>query len=306
MKNSFLIILVILGCNPSNKIFLDGKEHPIETPPTTVKISENFYADETEISNIDYREYLYWLAQVYGYEAVEYSKALPDTLVWQEKVEYGEPYIGNYFRHPAYDYFPLVGIDLNQAKAFTTWRTERVAELLLTSKGLIKAIKNKSLDNYFTIDRYLSGDYEWILKKESIVLPIYKIPTSGEWEKIAGIENKFKYGTDSLSRYNRKIYRRYKCLYNTKDFEKTPSSNKYYWLKKMPIASRTLSKNTNNLYEIIGNVAELVDNNIVKGGSWRDKLDNISITKNEKFVKPTNWIGFRNICTFRMIKATDH
>jgi len=47
----------------------------------------SFYIDQTELRNLDYLEYLYWLNRVYGvdYPGV-YGKALPDTLVWRDKL----------------------------------------------------------------------------------------------------------------------------------------------------------------------------------------------------------------------------
>ena len=50
--------------------------------PRRVTVS-SFYLDETEVSNTDYLEYLYWLKRVYGQSYPEvYTKALPDTLVF--------------------------------------------------------------------------------------------------------------------------------------------------------------------------------------------------------------------------------
>lgn len=270
VKYIFLIsTLIALSCHSGHKVYLKGKEYHVSTPPNTVQISNNFFADETEITNINYKEYLYWLNKVFGSESKEYQTALPDTLVWRNRIEFGEPYISNYLRHPAYDDYPIVGVNLQQAKNYTAWRTERIAESLLISKGLIKENRNENINNYFKIDRYVHGDFDWIIKKESTVIPVYKVPTIKEWKKIAGIESKFKYGTDNSSKYNRRTHKRYKCLYNTKDFDSPTRSKKHYRITNMPNATRTLSKNIYDLYEIIGNVAELVDSaNIVKGGSW--------------------------------------
>ena len=41
---------------------------------------KSFYMDETEVSNIDYLEYLYWINRVFGTDYPEvYTKALPDS-----------------------------------------------------------------------------------------------------------------------------------------------------------------------------------------------------------------------------------
>jgi gliding motility-associated lipoprotein GldK len=50
----------------------------------------------------------------------------PDTLVWIRDFaySYNEPFTRNYFWHPAFDDYPVVGVNWKQAKAFSHWRTE--------------------------------------------------------------------------------------------------------------------------------------------------------------------------------------
>ena len=99
----------------------------------------SFYLDETEVRNIDYREYLYWLERVYTSYPEVYKKALPDTLVWREELAFNEPYVETYFRHPAYDDYPVVGVNWNQANDFCKWRTDRVNEMVLQERGILYA-----------------------------------------------------------------------------------------------------------------------------------------------------------------------
>ncbi len=49
----------------------------------------------------------------------------PDTLVWVRDFaySYNEPMARSYFSHPAYDDYPIVGIDWHMARAFSYWRT---------------------------------------------------------------------------------------------------------------------------------------------------------------------------------------
>lgn len=49
----------------------------------------------------------------------------PDTLVWSHDYTYSfnEPMTQNYFWHPAYDNYPVVGVSWIQARAFSIWRT---------------------------------------------------------------------------------------------------------------------------------------------------------------------------------------
>lgn len=50
----------------------------------------------------------------------------PDTLCWVRDFaySYNEPFARNYFWHPAFDDYPVVGVNWKMAKAFNFWRTE--------------------------------------------------------------------------------------------------------------------------------------------------------------------------------------
>ena len=50
----------------------------------------------------------------------------PDTLCWihDYTYSYNEPMTNAYFWHPAYDQYPIVGINWKQARAFCVWRTQ--------------------------------------------------------------------------------------------------------------------------------------------------------------------------------------
>ena len=56
----------------------------------------------------------------------EATYVYPDTLVWirDYAYSYNEPMTRNYFWHPAYDDYPVVGVTWKQAKAFCYWRTQ--------------------------------------------------------------------------------------------------------------------------------------------------------------------------------------
>lgn len=53
-------------------------------------------------------------------------KIYPDTLAWirDYAYSYNEPMTRNYFWHPAFDDYPVVGIDWHMANAFCYWRTK--------------------------------------------------------------------------------------------------------------------------------------------------------------------------------------
>ena len=60
----------------------------------------------------------------------------PDTLAWVHDFTYSfnEPMTNNYFWHPAYDDYPVVGITWKQARAFCVWRSQYMNSYL-TSIG---------------------------------------------------------------------------------------------------------------------------------------------------------------------------
>ncbi len=56
----------------------------------------------------------------------EVINVYPDTLAWIHDFTYSfnEPMSDNYFWHPAYDNYPVVGVSWKQARAFCIWRTQ--------------------------------------------------------------------------------------------------------------------------------------------------------------------------------------
>ena len=61
----------------------------------------------------------------------------PDTLAWIHDYSYSfnDPLTEKYFWHIAYDNYPVVGVNWNQAKAFCIWRTEQLNKYLKSQKG---------------------------------------------------------------------------------------------------------------------------------------------------------------------------
>ena len=162
----------------------------------------SFYMDQTEVRNVDYREYLNWIRRVFVDYPDVYRNALPDTLVWRSALAFNEPYVDYYFRHPAYNEYPVVGVDWLQANDFCIWRTDRVNEFMLINEGILDMDPNQIGRENFNTGAYLAGQYEGLVienlpsldpNKESrrvnmadgILLPKYRLPTEAEWEYAA-------------------------------------------------------------------------------------------------------------------------
>ena len=184
---------------------------------------QSFYMDEHEVTNKMYSEYLYWVKTVFppteeNYKNI-YNGAIPDTLVWRNRLGYNETMTNNYLRHPGYADYPVVGVNWIQATEFSKWRTDRVNENILEREGYLKK-DNKillgtevSAENSFNTEAYINspatsfgGNEEIVLKKEmgkgrkaasedaknvyaqrssGLILPEYRLPTEAEWEYAA-------------------------------------------------------------------------------------------------------------------------
>lgn len=109
-----------------------------------------FYMQTTEVSNLEYRTFLFDL--LINDKKETFLKAKPNQKMWVTEYEYAynQPMQEHYFSHPAYDNYPVVAITREGAELYCKWLTEEANKL--------NAQKGKNQIN----DLRIPSDYEWI------------------------------------------------------------------------------------------------------------------------------------------------
>lgn len=193
----------------------------------------SFYMSSEEVTNAE------WLA-FYNAKVKELGEAksaafYPDTLVWTRDFaySYNDPMVNYYFKHPAYQNYPVVGVSWDMAQEYCRWYSE-----------------------------YING----FLKEAGMeVLPDFRLPSEAEWEYAAlGVVNKdpekispriFPWNGNKLVDSKNQYLANFGTIRDANGFE-----HKSYLEDNTVYTSsvKTYTPNDFGLYNMAGNVSEWV------------------------------------------------
>ena len=208
----------------------------------------------------------------------------PDTTVWIKDFtySYNEPMHNDYFSHPAYQDYPVVGVSWNQAVAFCNWRT--------------------NFKNGYQRDK---GEPN---------VSRFRLPNEGEWEYAArgGIPSgTYPWGSPYL------LNDRACFLANFKPLRGDYAVDQAVYT----VEAKSYLPNDYNLYNMAGNVAEWTNSSynsggyeyvsslnpsmalssepkkVVRGGSWKDVAYYLRVSSRDYEYSGTarSYIGFRTV-----------
>ncbi len=298
---AFILLLGSTSCTLLNP--LTESNYHRSSPPNHAAISDNFYCDKTEIRNVDWREYMYWTARVFGSDSEEYHATIPDSAALMEFVpcfnDFSNPGIDYYLRHPTFDNYPVIGVSQAQAMAYSQWRSDRVMEFTLTRLNRITPIETLTADNYFTIERYFRGQLPNIIPgnhQPVLYYPEFRLPSREERQQI------LRFADDQDRAYFQKC-RSGKCLGCREDFpvfrSDVPPCDGSNNLPLSPCDEGCAAV----FFHLRGNVNEwLAEPNMAAGGGWKDSREAILKQDTFFFETPNSRTGFRNVCQWKQWK----
>jgi len=218
----------------------------------------------------------------------------PDTLVWVHDFAfaYNEPQTQNYFAHPAYDDYPVVGVTWKQANAFCVWRT-KLLEDYRVSNGEAKQgdfrLPTEYEWEYAARGGRSENQYPWggpyIRNKRGCFLANFK-PGRGNYPDDGGLY------TVKVNSYNPNDFGLYCMSGNVAEWTITAYNPS--------IASTVHDLNPDYKYDAKDDGPLVLKRKTIRGGSWKDigyLLQNSSRTY-EYQDSAKSYIGFRCVIDF--------
>ena len=188
----------------------------------------------------------------------------PDTLAWMHDFTYSfnEPMTKNYFWHPAYDNYPVVGVSWKQATAFCAWRTQLRTDFLTSNGGVMVndfRLPTESEWEWAARGGLDLSPYPWggpyIRNSRGCFLGNFK-PMRGNYIDDGGFH------TVSINSYNPNDFGLYCMAGNVAEWTSNAFDESAY--------NFSHDLNADYSYDAKDSDPEVLKRKVIRGGSWKD------------------------------------
>ena len=238
-----------------------------------IKSVNGFYISKFEVTNADYRAFLSDLKKSGKLELHEKCKVDSNNWSNEHPNAFFEPMVNQYHSHPAYDNYPVVNITKEAAQEYCSWLT--------------KQLNDEYKEDGFTFLIRLPQQYEWLSAANGNFKNITYSWGGNRLRNAKGcyLANFNTYGPESIT-YNQKKDR-FEVVENLKVKEEG------LFFLTAPVDSYSPSQL--DIYNLNGNAAEMVTENLAFGGSWFSPGYDIRNESNYEFSGVSSKVGFRPV-----------
>ena len=222
----------------------------------------------------------------------EMISVYPDTLAWIHDYTYSfnDPLTEKYFWHPAYDHYPVVGVNWKQARAFCVWRTELLNVELRSKKDAVALaefrLPTEAEWEWAARGGYALNPYPWggpyTRNEKGCFLANFK-PLRGNYIADGGLR------TVIVAHYPPNDWGLYDMSGNVAEWTNSafdPSSYNFTW-----------DMNPNYTYSAKEDDPPVMKRKVIRGGSWKDIAHYLQVTTRAYEYQDTakSYVGFRTI-----------
>jgi len=218
----------------------------------------------------------------------------PDTLAWiaDFSYSYNEPMTRNYFWHPAFDDYPVIGVSWDQAKAFSAWRTKFWNDFKNANGETMGEDFRLPFEHeweYAARGGLDSSPYPWggpyMRNKKGCILANFK-PGRGNYPEDGG------FYTVRADAYNPNDYGLYNMSGNVSEWTSSAFyENAYSFQHDM---------NPDIRFDVEDSDNPTMKRKVIRGGSWKDIAYYLQTGSRhwEYSDSAKSYVGFRNALTF--------
>ena len=229
------------------------------------------------------------------YVRKEVINIYPDTLSWIHDYTYSfnDPLTKAYFWHPAYNFYPVVGVNWKQARAFCIWRTELMNNAMGRKKGDIEIVDfrlpTETEWEWAARGGYNNNPYPWggpyTRNERGCFLANFK-PLRGNYIDDGGLR------TVIVAHYPPNDFGLYDMAGNVSEWTNSaydPSSYNFTW-----------DMNPNFTYNAKEDDPPAMKRKVIRGGSWKDIAYYLQVSTRDYEYQDTakSYIGFRCILPY--------